>query len=182
MTEQNKSVDSNSLSQQAFVNKEQEDILKKLGLWKGARKITEKAVNNDSLNLIVSTIRTTEVTGGAMGTYKVEALRDCVPMVSFQWTYMIRGDNELWKVQASRRDNEGTILSGEITYDSSGTREDCLSSDDALVRAFVWLFGAEQTAAPFWLGEFSLAAGKSRWELITKSSCPACSSGIFCNC
>lgn len=172
---------SSSADPEAFVKKEQQDILEKLGLWDGCSRITDKPVKNDPLNLLVSTIRTTEVTGGPMGTYKVEALRNCFPVVSFQWTYMIRGDNEFWKVRATRSDDCGSVFAGEITYDANGTCTDCLSRDNAFVRTFVWLFKDEQTATPFWLGEPFFTLG-GRWKLITKNSCPACDSGPFCNC
>lgn len=165
----------------AFVGKEQQAILEKRGLWDRCSKVTHKPAKSDPLNLQASTIRTTEITGGATGTYTVEALQDSFPVVSFQWIYKVRGKNEVWEIQATCVGDDGSLFSGVLIYDADGTRRDCLSDDEMFVRAFTWLFNDEQAVKPDWLGEFSFTAGQSNWLLLTKDTCPACDTP-FCNC
>ena len=166
---------------EAFVHKKQKEILQRKGLWSGRRRVTECAVREDRLELGASTIRATEATGGPRGSFTVEALRGCSPVASFEWSYSVRGDNEVWRVRASRRERGGRVLAGKLTYDGRGSSKDRLSSDPGLVEVFFWLFRDERVATPDWVGGLSFTGAKTQYALITIDDCVPCDTP-FCSC
>lgn len=152
----------------------------KSGLCASGTEIRELPINKDSLSLGASTIRTTEVTEGLTGTYKVEAMKGDSPVASLEWSYSIIGEVEEWSIRGTRIDQYGRIKEEKLIFDTNGKREGSCSGE-FFFRFFDWLFRNEEVPSPLWLGGLGLTAGANKWALLHLDRCTPCDFP-GCNC
>lgn len=146
------------------------------GFCAGGTQVHNQPVRRDSLSLGASAIRTTEITQGPRGSYKVEALRRGSPVASLEWSYSVRDGVEEWKISGSRNGQRGNTL----TFDTNGRREGGFS-DKFFFELSDWLFKGEGVPSPLWLGELGLTSGTDQWQLLSRDDCVSCSFP-GCNC